>query len=86
MFFYVSLVTALSKYGGWICVLGKFAIKLGHTIAQRCAGSKSNASAAGDLIQVLAFIEHVRGLFRFRGGILICKTALNIRGRRLNNK
>ena len=34
-------------------------IKLRHAVADRCARCKCNAFPAGDLIQILAFVEHI---------------------------
>ena len=43
-------------------------VKLGHGVADRCAGGKDNAPAAGDLVHVAALGEHIRRFLRVRRG------------------
>ncbi len=42
--------------------------QLRHAVADRRPGGKHHAPAAGQLVQIAAFHQHVRGLLRFGGG------------------
>ena len=43
-------------------------VQLGHRVADRCARSKDDAAAAGQLVHVAAFQVHVAGFLRFGSG------------------
>ena len=65
-------------------------ITTGGRITQICLQSNSLAfrNSEGAAVGIAAAVVQIGGSGHicFCGGILICKTALNIRGRRLNNK
>ena len=42
-------------------------VKLGHAVADRCAGSKDHAAPAGQLVHIPALAEHIRGFLRVGG-------------------
>ena len=43
-------------------------VKLGHGIADRCAGGKDHATVSGDLIHIAALGKHIGGFLRVRCG------------------
>ena len=43
-------------------------VKLGHGVADRCAGGKDHATVSGDLIHIAALGKHIGGFLRVRCG------------------
>ena len=43
-------------------------VKLGHGVADRCAGGKNHATVSGDLIHIAAFGKHIGGFLCVRCG------------------
>ena len=43
-------------------------VKLGHGVADRCAGGKNHATVSGDLIHIAALGKHIGGFLRVRCG------------------